>query len=98
MTQYCCEKMEHRMSKEYTFIEYMPESREYVFNLHGNHEGAHFDMQYCPWCGKKLPESLGEEWCKVIKEDLGVEDVDAEEWAKLPEKYKTEQWWRERGL
>ncbi|KJV81688.1 hypothetical protein RHORCCE3_0881 [Rickettsia hoogstraalii str. RCCE3] len=30
--------------------------------------------------------------------DYGLEEVFAEEWEKLPEEYKTDAWWKKRGL
>ena len=96
--QHCCDKMEISITPQFDIISYDPESRDYLIKLYGDQKGRYIAMRYCPWCGTKLPQSLNMEWCEAVKQDLGLEDVDAEEWAKLPEKYKTEQWWRERGL
>ena len=98
--KHCCEKMTYYVndSDGYGIVEYSPETRYYYFPLYGSNAGTHLSFGHCPWCGNKLPKSLGEEWCAVVKNDLGIEDVDFEQWAKLPEKYKTEQWWRERGI
>jgi hypothetical protein len=77
-------------------IKYIPKGREHVFILNY----GYVQLFYCPWCGVKLPEDLSEKWCEVIKEELGIddEDLDAQGYAKLPEEFKTDQWWKKRGL
>ena len=98
---HCCRNMDYYSTtplSEHELIRYHPEVREYTFLLHGSHHGLGQKMQYCPWCGTKLPKTLGEEWDKVVKEKLGIEQVFAEEWATLPEEYKTDEWWKKRGL
>jgi hypothetical protein len=104
--KYCCEKMEYQtvpynerfIAPQDRVVIYHEESRDYGIKLDREYIGYQVSIEYCPWCGSKLPDSLNLEWCEAVKQDLGIEDVDAEEWAKLPEKYKTEQWWREKGL
>jgi len=99
--EHCCDIMVYYVTtsqEEHELIRYHAETRKYRFLLHGYDYGLEQKMNYCPWCGTKLPESLGEEWCKVIKEKFGLEEVFAEEWAELPEEYKTDEWWKKRGL
>lgn len=100
--EYCCDKMYYyidpSLKEEHNLISYDSESRDYNFILHGRNLGAYQEINYCPWCGKKLPQSLGEEWCEVIKEEFGLDYVFAQEWETLPEKYKTDRWWKEKGL
>ena len=97
--KHCCVDMEISVVKEeYALMEYEEETRRYFFRLYNNPDGDIRGMAYCPWCGSKLPRGLDKEWCAEIKKKFGYDSVYAEEWAKLPEKYKTEQWWREKGL
>lgn len=96
--EHCCQQMYYHATEENSLIKYNPEDRTYRFILHDDSEGAYLALYYCPWCGKKLPKELGEEWCKVVKEELGLDYVFAEEWATLPEEYKTDKWWKKRGL
>jgi hypothetical protein len=100
-TEHCCNNMDYYATtptEEHELIRYHSEKREYTFMLHGYDFGLQQEMSYCPWCGTKLPESLGEKWCKVVEEECGVKEVFAEEWAKLPEEFRTNQWWKKRGL
>jgi len=47
-------------------------------------------IQYCPWCGVKLPESMREQWVERL-EALGFDDPATQE---IPEEYKTGAWYR----
>ncbi|MCX4084549.1 hypothetical protein N7281_06955 [Rickettsia hoogstraalii] len=100
-SEYCCDNMNYFITtpqEEHELIRYHSEKREYRLLLHGYDYGLEQEMYYCPWCGSKLPKSLGDEWCEVIKQKFGLEEVFAEEWEKLPEEYKTDAWWKKRGL
>jgi hypothetical protein len=58
-------------------------------------------IYFCPWCGAKFPRSLEKEWSDMVDEVLQLKEEDtfgSDEYNKLPEKYRTEQWWRELGL
>ena len=48
-------------------------------------------LDFCPWCGKKLPESKRECWFEQL-EELGFDEpLFCED---IPEEYKTDKWWR----
>ncbi|WP_420843170.1 DUF6980 family protein [Cryptosporangium phraense] len=51
------------------------------------------EVRYCPWCGVSLPISLREVW---IEEILGMGFQP--ESATLPAEFRSEDWWRARGL
>ncbi len=54
---------------------------------------------YCPRCGQKLKESLASRWYKEIHEKFGVYDIlSKSQMAKVPQKYLTDEWWKELGL
>ena len=60
----------------------------------GNDDGLKID--YCPWCGKKLPDMLDPwEWLKY-------EYGDEYDWDLLPKKiqeeFSTDAWWKNRHL
>lgn len=78
-------------------ILYDPSIRE--FSMMENWGPAIITISYCPFTGKKLPESLSDTWSDTIDELLGTDD-----WSydfareQLPEKYFTEQWWIEKKI
>lgn len=47
-------------------------------------------IQFCPWCGKKLPESKRDTWFDVL-EKKGYVDPTSE---NVPEPFKDGRWWR----
>lgn len=100
--EHCCDKMDYYADsfykKDHEIVIYRPHVRRFSLILHGYDFGMMQPIYYCPWCGKKVPKELGEEWCIVIKKELGLDDVFAEEWATLPEEFKTDEWWKKRGL
>ena len=61
-------------------------------------------ISFCPYCGKALPKELSEERMKTIEDELGNSFCwqDNEEFSefemRLPEEFKTDEWWRKRGL
>lgn len=54
---------------------------------------------FCPWCGKKLPELLNEEYFRILYDELLLEpELNVIETPGLPEEFKSDAWWRKRGL
>lgn len=49
-------------------------------------------LDYCPWCGKKLPESKRESWFERL-EEMGFENPLFRE--DIPEEYKSGKWWKD---
>lgn len=48
-------------------------------------------IEYCPWCGQKLPNSLREKWFAEL-EKLGYETPLFDD--NIPEKYMSSLWWK----
>ena len=46
-------------------------------------------VSFCPWCGKKLPESKRDEWFDIIDE-LGIDPAIDE----IPTTYLSDEWYR----
>jgi len=58
-----------------------------------------FNISHCPRCGTKLPHSLAEEWSEIIEREYGItDDWDEEQLSRLPQEFKTDEWWKKRGL
>lgn len=92
----CCEQMDFYIAYNEHPILYLNKFREYAiecsFDWDGN--GVIQDIQYCPFCGKKLPKSLRTRWYNVLKK-LGINDpVDK----NIPEEFQDDTWWKNKGL
>jgi hypothetical protein len=54
---------------------------------------------YCPWCGSQLAHSLRDEFFDVLKEEFGIEtNLEILKDPSLPEEFKSDLWWKKRGL
>ncbi len=70
-------------------VSYIPKFREYgIWILDGGTSKQ--DIHHCPWCGKKLPSSLRDEWFDKLDE-LGFEEPDD---PGVPDAMRSEAWWR----
>ena len=79
-------------------IIYYPHLREYNILLKRRSGGLQ-GIDYCPWCGIKLPTSVREEYFRILFDELHLEPEFKEiETPGLPEEFKTDEWWKKRGL
>ena len=51
-------------------------------------------MQFCPWCGKRLPKSKRDLWYLTLDE-LGYSDPGEQD---IPDDFNSDRWWRDRAL
>ena len=55
-------------------------------------------MKYCPFCGAKMPKQLYmSEYENALEEVLGKDFCDIKE-EEIPDEFKTDEWWKKRGL
>ena len=54
-------------------------------------------MEYCPWCGFKLPTSLRDEWFHILRTEYGL-DNPCDDKRKIPKEFKSDEWWKKRKL
>jgi len=66
-------------------IRYVPHVREFGIAVLDKGSST-ITISYCPVTGKKLPESLADQWFDRL-EELGLEPEDA------PTEMKSEDWW-----
>ena len=86
---HCCERMQFFLNERKVAIGYYPRCREYYIRLYTS--GGVQLINYCPWCGCRLPTSLNELYCETL-EELGYDEPFSN---NIPEKYKTDEWWQE---
>jgi hypothetical protein len=84
--------MKKHINEKEVGILYIPKFREYGIRIIDG--GDSFQLiNFCPWCGEKLPDSLREEWFAEI-ENLKLEP-DSE---CIPSKYLNEEWWKKTNV
>jgi hypothetical protein len=70
-------------------VSYGQKFNEYGLIVHDGGTSS-IAISFCPWCGSALPQSLRERWFTEL-EALGFDDPAAQD---IPEKYKTDAWYR----
>ncbi len=74
-------------------VSYDPIRREY--SLDGGETG-YYVMNFCFWCGHKFPKNLSDEFCDIFNNVLKLDENTPDE--ELPEEFRTDEWWKKRGL
>ena len=98
MTEHCCNSMREAISSNCSthnhacpdaVIRYIEKFDEY--GLLVNDGGSSIiTIQFCPWCGKTLPESKRDLWFEKL-ENLGLDSPFEQ---NIPEAYKTNAWYK----
>jgi len=83
---FCCESLTRSVDEE--SIIYVPKFREWGIPILDG--GSSFvEICYCPWCGRKLPDSLRDKWFDEA-ERLKIKPP----FAEMPMAYQSEEWWQ----
>lgn len=54
-------------------------------------------LDYCPWCGVRLPADLWEQWYDELEALLGDRyDLSTDPSGLIPVEYRSDRWWRGR--
>ena len=84
---FCCEEMTQHIV-DTTLIQYSEIFDEYATPYSEDHISVQL-IQYCPWCGRKLPDSKRYDWFEEL-ELLGYENPLLRD--DIPAAYKSGQW------
>ena len=99
--KYCCTTMKASLWDDRISLKYEPMLREYW--IVGDRNVL---LRNCPWCEYNL-ESYGlkSKYCTTVsnylksKKRLAIGEICGDEiWDALPEEFKTDEWWKKRGL
>ena len=92
---FCCLTMDTALKEPLEFsIFYDAPFREFSVNA----KNAVFGMDFCPFCGKEFLKSLRDEWFDELSKILGFEvDISLDK-RKIPTEFKSDEWWKIRGL
>jgi hypothetical protein len=102
--KFCCGNMNYyATTPETTLMRYDKEFRSYTIKL--EYSMARQNCLYCPWCGIELPKDLSEEWGETLLNEgiLTPDELENHPWEpeiqkKIPQEFKTDEWWKKRGL
>ena len=105
---HCCESMESLLEDPRIPLRYLDQFREYrllegelstrIPEYYDIKSPLHFGLtlSFCPWCGKKLPESLYETWKQALLQSNN--ETDSEKLLYLDrygKKYMSDEWWKD---
>ena len=98
---HCCLIMDYSVDKtdpeNVSPCLYIPKFREYSLQaMIGPGAGK---IDYCPYCGTKLPQELSDLWFDILEKEYGLDDPGwPEQREKVPTEFLTDEWWKKRGL
>lgn len=100
LREHCCEQMTRNINDKRAQIFYLPHYRSYYIEyIYEPEFRARHVLNYCPWCGVKLPEDLTEKYYVSLEKDCGIDSYEAKDHPEnIPDEFKTEAWWLKRGL
>lgn len=78
-----------------TSIIHIPNIRTYAI-LNKKEYGGFEPMDYCPFCGAKLPERLDGKLTEILQKEYGL--TSWRDYKKAPKEFRTDEWWKKRGL
>ena len=94
--EFCCEDMASCVNNKDWVIEYNRVTKSYLLSCR---DYIALEMKYCLFCGTKLPESLEDELHDILVEELGIKSPDyGNNDPRIPDEFKTDEWWKKRGL
>ena len=91
----CCEQIKFFLEEGKVAISYQSDIRHYAINLKNSE--AIQKINFCPWCGNAFPPDLMEEHFSALVEAFGREPT-LDELNQIPPEFKTDEWWKKRGL
>lgn len=95
---HCCEEIEANTKPIYhedgsscpdQLLEYNKRFDEYGILIHDGGTSS-LQIQYCPWCGAKLPESKRDLWFETLFR-LGFDEPSEQ---PIPKSFQTDEWYR----
>jgi hypothetical protein len=95
MYKHCCSDMARHLEGGEVAITFSPKFRRYGIRITGS-DFAIQEIYYCPWCGSKLPRILADAWFEIL--DATIPDFDGFDDPRIPNEFKTDEWWLARGL
>lgn len=97
--QYCCINMQQYTNNDRICMGYSDIFREYYI-LRKEDNVSVYRIDYCPWCGEKLPKELRDEYFDILKKEYNLEPnlADIRNNQDLPKEFQSDEWWIKRGL
>ena len=93
---HCCMTMHYSLLSDANVLDYDSKYREYGVKIPKSTRVMLMD--YCMFCGKKLPLSLRDEWFNILEKEYGLERPVTADRKRVPQEFWTDKWWKKRKL
>ena len=101
--KYCCDDLKYHLNNKCDvhdnefdccdhLLYYSPVYDEYGIIIHDG-GSSYMQINFCPFCGHMFPTSKREAYFDILENGLKINSED-----EIPEEFKTDEWWRKRGL
>jgi len=88
----CCKQLTFHAKEKEKIIVYEPATRSVGIRIS---DDVFQLIRHCPWCATRLPKELSEELSRIVFDELKLDGYDD---YRLPEEFKSDAWWKKRGL
>lgn len=102
---FCCQEMYSHLFRSdkntsELHFDYYPKFREYFIDYKEDYGGGIQLINYCPWCGSNLPNSLRDIFFDTLEKDYHIETGigEYEERKDIPLEFRSDEWWKKRNL
>lgn len=101
---FCCERMKLAVEDIDCPLDYIPKVRYYRMSapkslLKKNEVWVGYRVDFCPYCGTKLPADLANERLEILEQEYGIDNPnDPKQKKRIPKEFMTDEWWKKRGL
>lgn len=92
--KHCCDQMSFHIHEKEKIIIFVPEFREYSIRAS---KSIIQRIDFCPWCGIKLPTDLREEFFDILDKEYNLDTLCLDK-RKIPKEFRSDEWWKKRGL
>lgn len=92
---YCCSKLKKLFESKYYDFRY--EKQFCCTSCKRRDGGVFFELNYCPFCGKNI-KNKNDIYERILRRDFGVQDPYDNDDPNIPLEFKTDEWWKKRGL
>ena len=93
---FCCYAMKESFEDD-KIIQYSNIFRRYFIDID---EKSYRQLEFCPWCGVKLPKVLNREFFDTLENEyhFDLDNLDFPDFKNAPKEMQTDEWWKKRGL
>jgi hypothetical protein len=93
---HCCLTMDRGLVSDANVLNYSAKYCEYGVKVQKTKR--YLLMDYCVFCGKKLPPSLKIIWANTLQQEYGLSDPIDRDKKRIPQEFLTDDWWKLRGI